>query len=95
MFRLPILEWSVDDVKDYVGSENLNPLYNHGFDRVGCFPCEAGGEATRERAYNFDDFGREQHRRVIAISKVIDKPVWRTKSRQHLNDGPGCSFCSW
>lgn len=95
MFRLPVLEWSEKDVKDFVGAENLNPLYAAGFDRVGCFPCEASGEACRERAYNFDDFGRAQYGRVINIAAQIGKPIWRTKSRQHLNaDGPGCAFCA-
>lgn len=95
MFRLPILEWSEKDVKDFVGAENLNPLYAAGFDRVGCFPCEASGEEWRERAYNHDAFGQAQYQRVIKISKQINKPIWRTKSRQHLNDGPGCAFCAY
>lgn len=41
-FRLPILDWEEEDVFEYLGNR-INPLYNKGFDRVGCFPCLAGG----------------------------------------------------
>lgn len=46
--RLPIVDWSVEDVFEYVGDE-INPLYKQGFDRVGCFPCLAGGIIGRPR----------------------------------------------
>jgi len=40
VFR-PILTWSEQDVFDYLRRWNLprNPLYDLGFNRVGCFPC--------------------------------------------------------
>lgn len=41
-FRLPILEWSKQDVFDFLEGEH-HPHYDKGFDRVGCFPCLAGG----------------------------------------------------
>ena len=37
----PILDWSSKDIWDYIKRNNLpvNPLYNLGFKRVGCWPC--------------------------------------------------------
>jgi 3'-phosphoadenosine 5'-phosphosulfate sulfotransferase (PAPS reductase)/FAD synthetase len=42
-FRMPILDWTNKQVFDYLDGEH-NPLYNAGFDRVGCFPCLASGD---------------------------------------------------
>lgn len=45
----PIVDWSDDDVWDYIHSENLpiNPLYCEGHKRVGCIGCPmAGGGQT-------------------------------------------------
>jgi 3'-phosphoadenosine 5'-phosphosulfate sulfotransferase (PAPS reductase)/FAD synthetase len=96
-FRLAVLDWSRADVVEYVGRENLNPLYGEGFDRVGCFPCEAGGEAWRVKAYQHDEFGEQQHRRVINIAQAIGKPVFRTKKfggvQPSLNFS-GCAVCA-
>jgi 3'-phosphoadenosine 5'-phosphosulfate sulfotransferase (PAPS reductase)/FAD synthetase len=97
-FRLAVLHWSEADVKEFVGPENLNPLYPH-FDRVGCFPCQAAGDPHKEKAYRYDDFGRAQYQRVIRIAQVINKPVFTSKGGQARNpdathDGPGCMVCS-
>lgn len=37
----PLLDWSVEDVISIHHRHGvpLNPLYHHGFDRVGCWPC--------------------------------------------------------
>jgi 3'-phosphoadenosine 5'-phosphosulfate sulfotransferase (PAPS reductase)/FAD synthetase len=37
----PILMWSTKDVFEYISinSHQRNPLYDLGFNRVGCFPC--------------------------------------------------------
>lgn len=37
----PILDWSSKDIWDYIKRDNLpvNPLYNLGFKRIGCWPC--------------------------------------------------------
>lgn len=87
-FRYPVLDWSTDEVLHFVGDE-LNPLYAAGFDRVGCFPCMAAGDGPKRRAFEFDDFGHQQHRRVIRIASEIGKSPW-----QEDNRGAGCSICS-
>lgn len=44
----PIVDWSDDDVWDYIHSENLpiNPLYCEGHKRVGCIGCPMAGGQT-------------------------------------------------
>ena len=58
----PIVDWSDQDVWDYIRSEKIpiNPLYEMGFYRVGCIGCPMAGKhryrefslfPTYERAY--------------------------------------------
>lgn len=96
MFRLCILDWSEEWVRNYVEEENLNPLYREGFDRVGCFPCLASGDASKERAFFFDDFGNEQYRTVKILMQETGKNIWTSKGgiSRHENADRGCSLCS-
>lgn len=90
-FRLAILDWSEQDVKEFVGVEELNPLYlpPFEFDRVGCYPCLASNDTNKKKAFNQDEFGRQQYGKVIKISAQIGKSVWRSESK-----GAGCAMCS-
>lgn len=90
-FRLPVVDWSEADILDYLAKEE-NPLYAAGFPRVGCFPCQASGDVWKEKAYAFDDFGRQQKRKVFAIAQAINKPMFNSKGGQARN--PGCALCS-
>jgi 3'-phosphoadenosine 5'-phosphosulfate sulfotransferase (PAPS reductase)/FAD synthetase len=89
-FRLAVLNWSKLDVLEYLDGQE-NPLYET-FDRVGCFPCQAAGDPHKEKAYAYDDFGREQKRKVFAIAQQINKPMFNSKGGQARN--PGCGVCS-
>ncbi len=94
LFRLAILDWATEEVFDFIDGE-ANPLYAAGFERVGCFPCLAAGDAYKEKAFAFDDFGQEQFAKVQAVEKLIGKRVWESKGGLLRNsDGPGCAFCS-
>lgn len=77
--RLPIVDWSTSDVFDFMGDE-LNPLYSQGFDRVGCFPCLAGGDAWKVKAFEHDDFGRSQRIAVVQLAHEIKKNVLTTRA---------------
>lgn len=90
-FRLPLVDWTTDQVKDYVGRESLNPLYED-FDRVGCFPCLAAGDEYKEKAFAYDDFGREQKRKVIMIGQQIGKSIWTSKGGKKRNECAICTF---
>ena len=86
MFRLPILDWSTLDVLDFLNGEE-SPLYADGFDRVGCFPCLAAGDSHKKKAFQYDEFGKKQHQKVIKIASEIGKSVWTSK-------GIRCEVCS-
>lgn len=92
-FRLAVLDWTKTDVLDFLSGEK-NPLYDDGFDRVGCFPCGAAGDKAKEKAFSYDDFGRQQHAKVIRISAKIGKSIWTSKGGKARNEGAGCAVCS-
>ncbi len=85
-FRLCVLDWSEQDVIDFVGQDDLNPLYWEGFPRVGCFPCLASGDKWKEKAFAHDQFGESQHSKIIRISNQIGKSVWTSKGGQSRNE---------
>lgn len=100
VFKLPVLEWSEAEIFDYLGGKH-NPLYDEGMGRVGCFPCLAGGDVWKEKAFQHDDFGRAQYIKVLEISEKIGKPIFTSKGGCQRNnkdqiglfDGPGCAVC--
>lgn len=49
----PIIDWSDDEVWDYIRSEHLpiNPLYCEGRKRVGCIGCPMAGRGGRQREF--------------------------------------------
>jgi len=81
VIRLPIVDWSTDDVFEFMGDE-LNPLYKQGFDRVGCFPCLAGGDYWKAKAFGHDVFGKSQRIKVVELATDIKKNVFRSKTYQ-------------
>lgn len=49
----PIIDWTDADVWDYIRSEHIpvNPLYERGFQRVGCIGCPMAGKAGRRMGF--------------------------------------------
>ena len=95
MIRLPIIDWTTEEVLSYLdGTEN--PLYREGFDRVGCFPCLAGGDKWKEKAFFHDEHGQEHYNLVKELEREINKSIWTSKSGKvrHCDDNPGCSICA-
>jgi 3'-phosphoadenosine 5'-phosphosulfate sulfotransferase (PAPS reductase)/FAD synthetase len=90
-FKMPILEWTAAEVFNFIKGEE-NPLYSQGFDRVGCFPCLAGGDKWKEKAFNHDDFGKEQYAKVLWLSSEINKSIWTSKGGRERNEG--CAICA-
>ena len=78
MIRLPIVDWQTEDVFEFLDGEQ-SPLYSMGFDRVGCFPCLAGGDYWKAKAFAFDDFGKSQRIKVVELANEIKKNVFTTK----------------
>jgi 3'-phosphoadenosine 5'-phosphosulfate sulfotransferase (PAPS reductase)/FAD synthetase len=75
MIRLPIVDWQAEDVFEFLDGEQ-SPLYSMGFDRVGCFPCLAGGDYWKAKAFAFDDFGKSQRIKVVQLGHEIKKNVF-------------------
>jgi 3'-phosphoadenosine 5'-phosphosulfate sulfotransferase (PAPS reductase)/FAD synthetase len=90
-FKLPILNWSTDEVFSLLDGKE-NELYSHGFERVGCFPCLAGGEGHQMRAFYFDDIGLKHYKIAEQISEIAGRPV--LISKKYYDQGPGCALCS-
>ena len=84
MIRLPIVDWSTDDVFEFMGDE-LNPLYKQGFDRVGCFPCLAGGDYWKAKAFEHDEFGKNQRIQVVQLAHEIKKNVFTSQKWARKN----------
>lgn len=89
MFRLPIVDWTTQEVMEFVGQSNLNPLYLQGFDRVGCFPCLAAGDGYKKKAFNHDDTGRAHYAIVQVIQDRTGKSVFTGASADDI-----CPICS-
>lgn len=85
MFRLAILHWATPEVFDFLEGQH-NPLYDDDFERVGCFPCLASGDANKEKAFAYDDFGRQQATNVAIVSAKIGKSVWTSKGGKARNE---------
>lgn len=49
----PIIDWSDDDVWDYLHSRGIegNPLYKEGWTRIGCVGCPLASRRARELAF--------------------------------------------
>ncbi|MEB4589997.1 phosphoadenosine phosphosulfate reductase family protein [Candidatus Thiothrix sp. Deng01] len=97
-FVLPILDWSESNVFDFLDGHE-NPLYRMGEKRVGCFPCLAGGDASKEHSFNMDEFGRQQREVVRVLEGELGRSIWTSKGGWLRNEAPqldfgGCSFCS-
>ena len=93
MVRLPIIDWSRWQVLAEIG-DKLNPLYASGFDRVGCFPCLASGDAHKERAFAHDEIGRDHKKIVIELEKETGKSIWTSKGGAVRNNpAQMCMLC--
>ncbi len=90
-FRLPVLGWSTPEVFDFLGghpkdspASEANPLYQW-FDRCGCFPCQAAGDATIERAYSFDEVGRSRRVIIMKLAQQLNKSPFSSAGGQARN----------
>lgn len=66
----PIIDWKNSDIWQYIRSEKIrtNPLYECGYDRVGCIGCPMAG---KHRWKEFADFPKYQDAYIRAFDKMI------------------------
>ena len=77
----PIIDWSNEEVWDYVHSEKLpiNPVYHMGFERVGCIGCPMA--TTRMRLKEFATWPRYKQNYISAFGRMLE-----LKRAKGLND---------
>ncbi len=61
----PIFDWSLDDVKTFIGQNNVpyNPLHDKGFPSIGCQPCTRAvkeGEDFRAGRWWWEDQNKKE-----------------------------------
>ena len=88
-YRLPLLETCLEDVFVTIKDAGMkhNPLYDMGFDRVGCFPCLIAGAATQKRAFA-TEFGKKQWKIIQELENDIGE-----KYKFKVDETP-CAICT-
>ena len=87
---LPIVDWTNRDVWGYIRSKHLeyNPLYDYGFNRVGCIGCPLASRKIRLAEFakypKYENMYRHAFDRCVARRKALGKSGvtdikdWRT-----------------
>lgn len=67
----PILEWRNSDIWEFINQEHIitNPLYQCGYDRVGCIGCPMAGKS---RWKEFVDFPRIKNAYIHAFDRMLE-----------------------
>lgn len=98
MFRVPVIDMSRQEIFAILDGDH-NPLYDHGFDRVGCFPCMASGDKWKEKAFAFDETGKKHKAIMMKVADDIKKPIWTSIGGSMRNNPDqqdlftGCAIC--
>jgi phosphoadenosine phosphosulfate reductase len=81
----PIVDWKDADIWGYVRSENicLNPLYQCGFDRVGCIGCPMA--ATKGRQFEFARYPKYKAMYIAAFGRMLEERKRRGKMQGTWN----------
>lgn len=104
-FVLPIVDWSEELVYQYC-AEDINPLYAAGADRVGCAPCLAAGDGTKNKYFRLDSEGWDKYLIVRGLEAETGESAWRSKNLSGLSsikvvvdadpeETAECSFCKY
>ena len=67
----PIYDWLDTDIWDYIRQENLriNPLYERGYERVGCIGCPLA--PYRQRVKEFTDYPKYKQLYINAFNRML------------------------
>lgn len=86
----PIIDWTDDDVWDYIESEHIhvNPLYGCGFSRVGCIGCPMAW--TRGRYREFSIYPKYRDLYIRSFDRMIQEIKRRGLKNELWNDGKDC-----
>jgi phosphoadenosine phosphosulfate reductase len=72
----PIIEWANTDIWNFIRSEKIetNPLYQCGFDRVGCIGCPL---ASKKRYFEFGVYPKYKELYIRAFDRMIQERLRR------------------
>lgn len=78
----PIIDWTDEDVWEYIKSENINvnPLYECGFKRVGCIGCPMARKSYR--LLEFEMYPTYKRAYIRAFDKMLEERHKRGKETQ-------------
>lgn len=67
----PIYNWTTTDIWEYIHNEHLcmNPLYECGYDRVGCIGCPLANYRTRIK--EFSDYPQYKQAYIKSFDKML------------------------
>lgn len=74
----PIIDWRDTDIWEYIRSEHIqtNPLYDIGYERVGCIGCPMAG---KKRYREFADFPQYKKLYLHAFERMLEERSRRGK----------------
>lgn len=87
----PLIDWTEADIWTFINQEHIktNPLYECGYDRVGCIGCPMTG---KKRYREFADFPKYKDAYIAAFDRMLAARARRGKRSQWKN---GQEVFSW
>lgn len=81
-----VVDWDDDAVKDYIDGEHIdcNPLYQCGFNRVGCIGCPM---VNKKRAFEFARYPKYRDLYISAFDKMLEIRKSEGKGSYSWNNG--------
>lgn len=79
----PIIDWQDSDVWAFLAGREVNPLYQMGFDRVGCIGCPMSGKSRYHQFRLFPDYKQfwkramEKHLQYRAARGKENIGIWK------------------
>ncbi len=91
----PILEWTDNDVWDYIRTRNLPycELYDQGFKRLGCIGCPFASQKNRDR--EFARYPRMAALYKKYINRFYEKAVTENKEWAKLHSSGDDLYLAW
>lgn len=76
----PIYEWEDADIWEYIRAKEIkvNPLYNMGYERVGCIGCPLA--PYHHRVKEFKDFPKYKQMYINAFQKMLNNYTQKAKT---------------
>ena len=83
----PIIDWTTDDVWEFLKHYDCrsNPLYEYGYNRIGCIGCPMAGSKQMKR--DFDMYPKYKAAYIRAFDRMINQAKESGKPVRNWNTG--------